>query len=131
MKYIKHFEKINYNKTSLNYHNKKLTKLPKLPDTLEYLDCSSNFLKELPTLPNSIISIYCGDNNLTELPKLPDTLKYLMCDDNQLSELPILPITVTYLHCTGNELPYNDLEGYNYWLEINHPDVFMTRKFNI
>jgi len=28
-------------------------------------------------------------------------------------------------------LPYENLQGYKRWLEINHPEVVNTRKFNI
>ena len=40
MKYIKHFEKVDF----IFYSNKELTELPKLPDSLKTLYCNDNYL---------------------------------------------------------------------------------------
>ena len=88
-------------------------------------------MSKLPTLPHTIKKIYCYSNNLRELPTLPYSLEILNCRDNNLYELPILPDSLEELYCSGNNLPYNNLPEYNKWLEINHPDIFYTRKFNI
>jgi len=51
MKYIKKyrlFENV-VTELDLSYHN--LNELPKLPETLEYLDCRNNKLTKLPDSP--------------------------------------------------------------------------------
>jgi hypothetical protein len=104
--------------------------LPKLPDSLRYLDCSNNpGLTSLPTiLPKELRVLLCGNCRLHELPQLPVTLEYLDARNNQLldiKELPpklyLAPIGVTNvgtaefstnLLLTGNPLPAGFLNGY-------------------
>jgi len=109
MKYIKTFEHIMDNVLTLN--DKGLFIISNIPDTTTELYCYNNNLKELPTLPYSLKTLNCSNNNLSELPLLPETLEILVCE--------------------GNNLPYNNLDEYNKWLEINHPDIFNAKKFNI
>jgi Leucine-rich repeat (LRR) protein len=85
-----------------DYNN--LTKLPELPNSLEKLICHNNQLTKLPELPNSLKKIYCHYNNLTKLPELPNSLKKLYCHNNQLTKLPELPDSLNYLYCYNNNL---------------------------
>ena len=48
--------------------------LPKLSNSLENLNCSSNPLNELPNLPDSLILLKCHYTLLRNLPKLPDNI---------------------------------------------------------
>jgi len=69
---------------NLYCHTNKLTKLPKLPDVLRYLECDENKLTKLPELTEGLKSLYCGDNQLTSLPKLPESLTHIDCYNNNL-----------------------------------------------
>ena len=82
----------------------KLTQLPTLPATLEYLSCCHNQLTQLPTLPRTLKMLYCSNNQLTQLPTLPPTLTMLLCCYNQLKQMPNLQPTLTDLFCYNNQL---------------------------
>ena len=79
-------------------------KLPKLPNTLEYLNCGNNNLTSLPELPDSLSTLTVYDNNLESLPKLPTKLKNLICINNKLTSLPKLPKKIKFLNCRNNSL---------------------------
>jgi hypothetical protein len=105
--------------------NKKIERLPPLPDSLIRLECSHcTSLSELPDLPVSLTHLYCygctslhklpplpvslkvlncsGCTSLSKLPHLPASLKLLLCwDCTSLRELPSLPIGLTELYCSG------------------------------
>jgi len=100
------FEKItNYDKVVyINYYGKKLSVLPKLPNSLETLYCYDNQLSLLPELPNSLKILYCNNNQLSVLSELPNSLKILYCNNNQLSVLPELPNSLKYFDCYNNNL---------------------------
>ena len=49
-----------------------LTKLPKLPDTLERLCVPSNKLESLPSFPKNLEDLLIDDNKIRFLPKLPN-----------------------------------------------------------
>jgi Leucine-rich repeat (LRR) protein len=99
--------------------------IPKLPDTLEILDCSWNYsitslhsipqnlvqlhcqgnkLSYLPTLPSSLICLNCNSNNFSFIPSLPSNLENLFCTNNKLTMLPILPDTLQKLDCSKNQI---------------------------
>lgn len=84
----------------------KLTKLPKLPETLIELDCSQNKLTILPKLPKTLIELNVSLNLLTKLPKLPKKLMQLTCNGNLLTSLPKLPKSLRILSCNYNQLTY-------------------------
>jgi len=84
----------------------KLTKLPKLPETLIELDCSQNKLTILHKLPKTLIKLNVSFNLLTKLPKLPKKLKQLTCNGNLLTSLPKLPKNLRILSCNYNKLIY-------------------------
>jgi Leucine-rich repeat (LRR) protein len=78
---------------------------PKLPDSLQVLECGTNFLKTLPTLPPTLQVLECGNNQLTKLPPLPDTLKKLYCNGNLITVLPqTLPQNLEHLVVFQNTL---------------------------
>ena len=60
-------------------------------DTVIYINCSNNQLSKLPKVPNSLQELLCDYNQLTTLPKLPNSLQIIDCNDNQLTSLPELP----------------------------------------
>jgi Leucine-rich repeat (LRR) protein len=99
--------------------------IPKLPDTLEILNCSWNIsimsfhsippnlielhcqgnkLSYLPLLPSSLTYLNCNYNNFYFIPQLPSNLQKLFCTNNNLTILPILPNTLTYLDCSKNQI---------------------------
>lgn len=84
-----------------------LIKLPdRLPESLEYLDCSYNGLISIPSLPKNLKQLFCSHNKLTTLPKLPETLELLDCYDNEIETLPELPETLIELDCSYNKLSF-------------------------
>ena len=98
---VKYFKSLKYLITNYNPVNY----LPALPNSIEYLDCSSMVLYSLTTLPPLLKHLSCGGNVLPSLPPLPNTLKYLSCVGNPFSApLPPLPNSITYLDCRGNSL---------------------------
>jgi len=95
----------------LNLHNRRISEIPELPDSLEVLYCGGGTyfcnsneprLTELPELPKNLRKLYCFDNILTKLPKLPPNLTHLCCSNNKLTELPELPKTLKKLSCESN-----------------------------
>jgi hypothetical protein len=64
-----------------------LTKLPTLPDKLEFLSCNDNQLISLPNLPKHLLSIVCSLNQLSLLPNLPDQLEVFECDYNPIHSI--------------------------------------------
>ena len=75
---------VRYEPLYLYFSNNQLTNLPKLPESLKYLDCANNQLTSLPNLPESLINLYCDNNQLTSLPNLPESLINLYCVSNNL-----------------------------------------------
>ena len=65
---------------AIRSYNTHLYYLPKLPETLKFLDVSHNELIELPELPSGLEELYCQENNIEKLPKLPNSLKKLRMD---------------------------------------------------
>jgi len=51
---------------------------------ITHIDYSNKHLTELPKLPNTLEKLYCNDNQLTELPKSPKSLNVLICKGNDL-----------------------------------------------
>ncbi len=78
--------------------------LPRLPQTLTYLDCGSNALLNLPTLPPNLEYLDCYGNGLTSLPTLPSSLTTLLCHSNYITTLPPLPAGLIGLNCSYNWL---------------------------
>lgn len=74
---------------ALKCSKNKITSLPVLPESLEYLDCSS---QKYYNVLNSITFNYPG---ISSLPVLPQTLNYLNCGNNPISCLPTLPWSMT------------------------------------
>ena len=83
---------------------KELSKLSKLPDSLEYLYCISSGIKSLPDLPNPLKYLYCQDNQISYLPNLPPSLEILTCSNNLLLNLPKLPNSLKKLSVNNNEI---------------------------
>ena len=91
----------------LNCSFNELTSLHGLPDCLEEIDCSSNYLSRLPeVLPSGLRKLNCFLNKISELPpKLPDGLVYLNCMSNYLVNLTKeFPKGLLYLNCADNLL---------------------------
>jgi hypothetical protein len=113
--------------TRVEVTNKKIERLPHLPDSLEWLFCSvctslselpplshcvglkslycfgCTSLRKLPPLPKSLTQLYCfGCISLRKLPPLPVSLDWLCCSYcTSLRELPPLPVSLTKLYCYG------------------------------
>ena len=74
-----------------------------LPNNIVSLDCGTNQLKSLGTrLPDSLQYMNCSNNRLTALPPLPALLTNLACTNNLLTELPALPTLMSALYCRVN-----------------------------
>lgn len=86
------------------YRNVGLMNLPKLPETLKYLNCSGNRLTCLGTLPIGLEHLICSWNNIKSLPSIPKHLKTLICTHNKLTRLPILSNTIEKLWYHSNPL---------------------------
>jgi hypothetical protein len=81
---------------SANY----IFELDYLPDTLEYLDCSSNILLvNLENLPSSIKYLNCSNCNIKNLNCLPYDLKILKCQFNLNCYIYYLPNKLQTLKC--------------------------------
>jgi len=88
----------------LNCHDNKLTRLPRLPNSLVELNCDYNKLTSLPVLPKKMNRLLCSHNKIKQLPKLPQELKILHCNHNELTCLPELPNNLNELWCYSNIL---------------------------
>ena len=77
---------------NLNIGGYNLTELPDLSrfHKLKALYCHKNKLTSLPSLPPSLDYLCCSDNQISFIHSLPENLKYLSCCDNQLTSLPTL-----------------------------------------
>jgi hypothetical protein len=84
--------------------NNNLTKLGKLPNTLEKLNCSYNKITSLDNIPQKLEELYCGNNLLTSLDNLPVSLKILSCEVNNISILDNLPNGLKLLSCWFNNI---------------------------
>ena len=73
-----------------------------LPDSLMYLDCSSNIIDSLPVLPNKLTTLYCQGNHLTHITSLPNSITDLSFGGNNIDSCPVLPTSLINLDCSGN-----------------------------
>ena len=79
--------------------------LPSLPNGLIYLNCNyMNGINSLPPLPSSLLALYCNDNAISTLGVLPSGLKSLSCFGNPIASIPILPNSLTYLACYNTQI---------------------------
>ena len=80
----------------------RLTSLPKLPDSIQYLDCNTNHIRILPSLPVGFVTLGCEKNPLETLPELPPGLTGLTCDlpmyDHTMDLRQMAPETVQCLN---------------------------------
>ena len=113
------FGQIGYLDCSSNY----LKSLPKLPDSIQILECQSNELTSLPPhLPRNLRSLDCSKNQLTSLPELPKLLSKLILFRNKLTSLPDLPPSIKHIFAANNK----DLKG-----EINLDNLSNLEYLNI
>ncbi len=75
-------------------------------DSLDTLQCNSNFLTSISSLPDSLKVLICEYNDLTSLPVLPSSLKILRCEGNNILTLPSLPSSLEYLQCRLNQIAF-------------------------
>ena len=59
----------------------KLTKVPILPDDVNELLLSSNYIEILPMLPDSLKILDISHNKIEYIEKLPSKLKKFICSD--------------------------------------------------
>jgi len=118
---------INLKKLNISYNQ--LTSIDGIPNSVEELDCSSNYIVKLPEhLPPKLRILNCFLNQLVVLPiSFPITLNWLNCSSNSIeNKVGSLPKDLKYFNCSNNyitsfsELPngliYFDY-SYNYLLE--------------
>lgn len=88
----------------LNVENLGLVALAKLPQTLEWLNCSNNMLSCLVNDELACLKwLNCRNNNLRVLPKMPN-IQRLYCASNYLTHLKHEMNHLTHLYCTDNAL---------------------------
>jgi Leucine-rich repeat (LRR) protein len=94
--------------TELDLSNRNLKKLPDLSKyiNLKKLNISYNQLTSIDDIPNSIEELDCCSNYIVKLPEhLPSKLRILNCFLNELVVLPIsFPITLNWLNCSSNSI---------------------------
>ena len=76
--------------TELSINNQLIIGIDKLPDSIESLSLSDNYITKFDasTVPK-LHTLNISNNELTELTNLPDTLKILNCENNQLRRLDL------------------------------------------
>jgi Leucine-rich repeat (LRR) protein len=93
-----------------------IQRLPKLPDTLKKLNCSSNLLNTLPRLPK-LEELSCCENSLDRI-KLPNTIKIFYCYSNFIKNLK-LPNYLEVLNCRNNVIETLELNKHLRELECS------------
>ena len=118
----------------LELQNNQLHNLPKLPKTLIYRDIGYNYLiTKIPKIPNTLETLQCEECNLREIPNIPPMLRYIKATTNYMKSIPKMPYFHTgYKHSilvmTHNienyyvglypkntvEITYTNIFGYKY-----------------
>ncbi len=106
----------------VNCDAKDLCEILFVPDTLKYLNCSTNHLTHLPHIPQ-LIGLHCEFNQLIKLPAY-ENLITLSCSYNQLIELPLL-WKLQNLSCNGNNFD-KDIDCHIYKTIIRNIDNVKT-----
>lgn len=90
---------------NLNVSHNKIRDLPRLPDTIRFLDIAYNEIENIVELPRSLTNLLCGFNQLTTLGDLTHLkdLTVLACESNKLKELE-LPENMYFLNARYNLL---------------------------
>jgi Leucine-rich repeat (LRR) protein len=80
--------------------------VPRLPQNLLYLDCSSSDISEIPRLPPKLETFICRFSNIERLRAgdLPSTLKRLDLTYNQITHIECLPPALEVLKHEHNDL---------------------------
>lgn len=74
---------------AINVSGNNLRKLPRLPSSLLYLNCSNNReLKELPKLPKGLDTLICSHCSIEYITDLPYNISNLIANDNNIKDLP-------------------------------------------
>jgi Leucine-rich repeat (LRR) protein len=82
-----------------------LHEIPKIPDTVQKLECYDNNISELPNpLPTSLQILSCSNNDIEILPYLPDNLKVLSAEYNYIQTVPPLPKTLSDYFIANNRI---------------------------
>ena len=97
---IQYFTSLNYLDCSYNY----LNNLSALPNSVQTLVCNNNSLNTISTFPTSLQTLFCQYNSLTSLPTLPNSITNINCQFNGLTNLPALPNSLQNLNCQYNSL---------------------------
>ncbi len=104
---LKAFDSLPITLTSFNCDTNNISKLPILPNGLQYLSCRFNFLHNtITSLPTALTYFDCSDNITTTLPSsLPNSLQTLIVARNAgLQCLPQLPNTLTQLNAANTQV---------------------------
>jgi hypothetical protein len=104
---LKHIDRIPFSTEYVSCAYNQLTRLPDLErnDSLRMLGCNNNFLSKLPRMPDSINRLFCNYNLLKGMPvHLPASLKILFCDHNHITKINTLPPRLNMLSCGHNRL---------------------------
>lgn len=79
--------------------------VPKLPDTVMYLELNEGKAKTMDSIPDMLATLNCSGNELTCLPDISESkLRKLSCHRNKLTTLPDLPDSLITLNCSSNKL---------------------------
>jgi hypothetical protein len=83
-----------------------LTELHDLPESLEELDITGNYLQKFDA--NSLKSLKIlrvSDNELEAMDHLPESIEEIECENNQLTKIDLAGcINLRLLHCSNNQL---------------------------
>lgn len=84
----------------------KITKIPNLPESVNFINCRNNNITEISILPKNIEVINCSNNKLNKIPNLPENVKVIICSNNNITEInpEKLPKKLIKLNCSFNQI---------------------------
>ncbi|MEY4926142.1 MAG: leucine-rich repeat protein [Bacteroidota bacterium] len=94
------------NVTSLSCDNQNIASIEgiKYFKNLETLYCTNNVLTSMPKLPNSLTYLDCQQNQILSFYAFPTVLNQLNCSGNPLNCLPTLPNSLHFLRTTNTAI---------------------------
>jgi Leucine-rich repeat (LRR) protein len=107
-------------------HDKTVTKIPKLSEGLQILECANNYITDIfmpgsvrfadcsrncitslqKELPRNLTEFYCYKNRIVaELEYLPDSMEVFDCEYNRITRVPtVIPPRMKKFNCNYNEI---------------------------
>ena len=88
----------------LDLSNRKLTKIPIIPDDVTELNLSRNEITKIKNLPKNLQTLYSHHNKITKIENLPDLLQELYLYNNQIAKIENLPENLQHLDLSNNQI---------------------------